>query len=140
MIKSQKGHIVAISSIAAFCGFAFHAPYCASKLAIKGMMHALYNEYSMNTNIKFTTVYPSGIDTNLTQKFVKRSPKQMWTKPEDAAQEIMFGQRAEMLDIGVPRSATYLCLMQNILPQKVQDVYLCYIRQKLVNALKTYDE
>ena len=40
MMKKNKGHIVAISSIAGVVGSPNIAPYCASKFAVKGKIRS----------------------------------------------------------------------------------------------------
>lgn len=44
MIKKNKGHIVALSSMAGIGGFPNLVPYCGSKFAVRGLMEALHEE------------------------------------------------------------------------------------------------
>lgn len=44
MKKQNRGHIVAISSIAGVVGLSNLVPYCATKFAVRGLMEALNEE------------------------------------------------------------------------------------------------
>lgn len=44
MIAQNKGHIVALSSIAGIAGLRNIVPYCGSKFAVRGLMEALSEE------------------------------------------------------------------------------------------------
>lgn len=52
MIDQNKGHIVALSSIAGLAGLRNIVPYCGSKFAVRGLMEALSEELRpMNKNV-----------------------------------------------------------------------------------------
>ncbi|VDM27747.1 unnamed protein product [Toxocara canis] len=60
MEERNEGHIVAISSIAGYCGETYGLAYCPSKFAIRGVMECLQMEMKdrgLNA-IKFTTICP----------------------------------------------------------------------------------
>lgn len=50
MIEKNRGHIVALSSIAGIVGFKNLVPYCGSKFAVRGMMEALFEELRLYSN------------------------------------------------------------------------------------------
>jgi all-trans-retinol dehydrogenase (NAD+) len=52
MIEHNKGHIVALSSIAGVAGLQNLVPYCGSKFAVRGAMEAMMEELRMQTDGK----------------------------------------------------------------------------------------
>jgi len=50
MIEKNRGHIVALSSVAGLVGLTNLVPYCGSKFAVRGIMEALGEELRENTN------------------------------------------------------------------------------------------
>jgi len=64
-LKQQpESHIVNISSVNGFITWPNHAPYCASKFAVKGFTETLWQELR-NTNIRVSCVHPGGIRTDI---------------------------------------------------------------------------
>ncbi|XP_037942241.1 estradiol 17-beta-dehydrogenase 11-like [Teleopsis dalmanni] len=66
MKELNKGHIVAISSVAGLMPLPFNAQYTSTKYAVRGLMGALKLELVMQERrcIKTTTVFPTFLDTN----------------------------------------------------------------------------
>lgn len=57
MIEQNKGHIVALSSIAGLAGLRNIVPYCGSKFAVRGLMEALSEELRpKNINVQLQNV------------------------------------------------------------------------------------
>jgi all-trans-retinol dehydrogenase (NAD+) len=50
MIENNRGHIVAMSSMAGIMGFQNLVPYCGSKFAVRGIQEALSEELRCKTN------------------------------------------------------------------------------------------
>lgn len=50
MMENNKGHIVALSSIAGVAGLQNIVPYCGSKFGVRGQMEAMMEELRMQTN------------------------------------------------------------------------------------------
>lgn len=50
MIENNRGHIVALSSMAGVMGFQNLVPYCGSKFAVRGVQEALSEELRCKTN------------------------------------------------------------------------------------------
>jgi len=67
MRQQQSGHFVFLSSAAGKLAVPFLTAYCASKWAVRGFSHALRAEL-YGTGIDVTTVYPSWVDTPMTQQ------------------------------------------------------------------------
>lgn len=65
MIKKEKGHIVAISSLAGLLGTTNLTDYCASKFAVNGLMSSLGDElyYKKKGMIQLTTICPAVFNT-----------------------------------------------------------------------------
>lgn len=50
MIENNRGHIVALSSMAGLMGFQNLVPYCGSKFAVRGVQEAMAEELRCKTN------------------------------------------------------------------------------------------
>lgn len=50
MVEKNRGHIVAMSSMAGLMGFQNLVPYCGSKYAVRGVMEAMSEELRCKTN------------------------------------------------------------------------------------------
>lgn len=111
MININKGHIVALSSIAGLCGLKNLVPYCGSKFAVRGMMEALEEEVRYdggNTNIKFTTIYPYMANTGLCKHPHMRFTNLMkLLEPEEVAAGIIKAQRCGMDNCSIPGYLRY---------------------------------
>ncbi|MDX1462683.1 MAG: SDR family oxidoreductase [Marinirhabdus sp.] len=67
MIDQKKGHIVNISSVAAYKYFPGGAIYCATKSAVKMFSEGLRQELAPNYGINVTSIEPGAVDTELTE-------------------------------------------------------------------------
>jgi short-subunit dehydrogenase len=76
MIARKKGHLVALSSLASFCGLPKMAAYCASKAGLNAMFDALAIDLAPQ-NICVTTVCPGFIRTPMTAQFQHEFPGMM---------------------------------------------------------------
>lgn len=66
MIQRKRGHIVAVSSMAAKLTLPMKAVYCASKFGVDGFMCSLFDELCIDNHekyIKLTTAFPFFINT-----------------------------------------------------------------------------
>lgn len=64
MHQRRRGHIVSISSVFGWEGFAGAEGYCATKYGIRGMMDALAEELRWSGSaVNLTTVFPNFINT-----------------------------------------------------------------------------
>lgn len=50
MLAANRGHVVALSSIAGMAGLENLVPYCGTKFAVKGLMEALGEELRQKTS------------------------------------------------------------------------------------------
>lgn len=67
MIEHDKGHVVAVSSLAAFRGMPGKATYCASKAALHVWMESVRVDLR-RTKVRATTIYPGFVKTEMTAK------------------------------------------------------------------------
>src|SRR5262249_11785729 len=65
MIRRGSGHLVAISSLAAYRGLPKSAAYCASKAGVSALFESLRIDL-MNTGVDVTIIHPGFIKTPLT--------------------------------------------------------------------------
>ncbi|KAG8184082.1 hypothetical protein JTE90_025392 [Oedothorax gibbosus] len=76
MIDLDRGHVVAVASIAGHQGVPYMTDYCASKFAAAGAMEALYMELQSmgKRHIRLTTINPIIITTGLISNVKSRFP------------------------------------------------------------------
>ncbi|HKB77198.1 MAG TPA: SDR family NAD(P)-dependent oxidoreductase [Myxococcales bacterium] len=67
MIARDAGHLVAVSSLAAFRGMPGNAAYCASKAALHVFMESLRVDLR-KTSVRATTIYPGFVKTEMTAR------------------------------------------------------------------------
>jgi short-subunit dehydrogenase len=67
MIERNRGHVAAMSSLAAFRGMPGNGSYCASKAALHVWMESLRVDLR-KTGVKATTIYPGFVRTGMTAK------------------------------------------------------------------------
>jgi all-trans-retinol dehydrogenase (NAD+) len=121
MIENNRGHIVALSSIAGLVGLNNLVPYCGSKFAVRGCMESLFEELRNHSNgtskIKFTTVYPYMVDTGLCKKVKIRFENFLrLLKPSDVAGAIVSAQRRGIMELTVPRYMYFLNSFLRVFP------------------------
>jgi len=73
MVARDQGHVVAVSSLAAFRGMPGNGAYCASKAALHTFMESVRVDLR-RTRVKATTIYPGFVKTELTAKNKFRMP------------------------------------------------------------------
>ncbi|XP_053699323.1 uncharacterized protein LOC128746300 [Sabethes cyaneus] len=122
MIMRNRGHVVALSSIAGLAGFPNLVPYCGTKFAVRGIMEAMAEELRADPrkpNIKFTSIYPYMVDTGLCKRPFTRFPSLMkMVKPDDAAAAIIDAQRRGIVEASIPKYILYLNTFMRIFPLK----------------------
>src|SRR4051812_3303359 len=67
MVARDRGHIVAVSSLAAFRGMPGNGAYCASKAAVHTFMESMRVDLR-RTRVRATTIYPGFVKTDMTAK------------------------------------------------------------------------
>jgi short-subunit dehydrogenase len=90
MLARRAGHLVAVSSLAAYKGLPGSAGYCASKSAVNGYCEGLRIELRPK-GVAVTCVCPGFIDTPMTRTNPKPMPFLM--TPDEAARRIVTALR-----------------------------------------------
>lgn len=131
MIKNERGHVVAISSIAGIIGSKYLADYCASKFAVNGLMESLEKEVhykGANENVHFTTICPASMSTGMFQTFTSRFD---WLLPvlsaEDVTLAIMDAVLTNQILVAVPPITLFLHKLSSIIPSKVNYLVQDYL-------------
>ncbi|CAG9796331.1 unnamed protein product [Diatraea saccharalis] len=113
MLENNNGHIVSMSSMAGLMGLRNIVPYCGSKFAVRGIMEALamelHEDRSKATNgIKFTTIYPTMVNTGLCHNpRIRFKGLTDMVEKEFAADQIVDAIRREYLEITIPSDLYY---------------------------------
>lgn len=90
MLKRGKGHLSAVSSMAAYKGLPGQQAYCASKAAINSFLDGLRIQLRP-TGVAVTTICPGFVWTPMTEHHPFKMP---WlVQPDDAAQRILKALR-----------------------------------------------
>jgi NAD(P)-dependent dehydrogenase (short-subunit alcohol dehydrogenase family) len=118
MLERRNGHIVAISSLAAFRGFPKIIGYCASKAGVNALMDGLRLELR-GKGIHFTTICPGWIQTPLTAPFEHRLPRLL--KVEDAARRIVEAIRKRKVFCTFPFRTSWQARLLRFLPPRWSD-------------------
>ncbi|KAI9585776.1 epidermal retinol dehydrogenase 2 [Glossina fuscipes] len=122
MKQQNRGHIIAMSSIAGLVGNANVVPYCASKFAVRGLMEALHEEMRTgpyNEHITGSIIYPYMTNTGLCKKPIIKFPSILGLlDPKVVAKHIVEGHRANITEITIPSSLFYINNWCRILPIK----------------------
>lgn len=124
MVKNQKGHIVAISSIVGKFGFPLRTAYSASKHALQGYFDSLRAELKPD-NIKVTIVSPGRITTNISVNAIDKDgashgvmdPGQANGMPSDiCARKIINAISKEKKDVLVGGKELIMVKIRKFLP------------------------
>jgi short-subunit dehydrogenase len=123
MIARQQGHIVNISSLAAWITPAGMAHYCASKFGLRGFSEGLFNEVK-EYNIKVTAVYPFFSRTPILQSarygtLAKQSPgfpDKYVTEPQEVMAETIKAIARNQLHVFPDRMAKRIYLLKQYFP------------------------
>jgi NAD(P)-dependent dehydrogenase (short-subunit alcohol dehydrogenase family) len=91
MLDAHHGRVVNIASTAARAGFAYVAPYVASKHALLGLTRALAAEYPAS-GVTFNCIAPFWVDTPLVKRSVENIAAQTGRSPEAALKGLLSPQ------------------------------------------------
>jgi short-subunit dehydrogenase len=116
MLQRGKGHLAAISSMAAFLGMPGESGYCASKAAVNMYMHGLRAQLRRR-GIYVTTVCPGFIETPMTAHNTFAMPWVM--KADRAAQKIVWALERKKKVYTFPWQLGLLIKMARCLPDWV---------------------
>lgn len=119
MIARQRGHIVALSSLAGCRGMPFSAAYSASKAALMAYLESLRPPLRRR-GIAVTTVLPGFVRTPLMANAPVQPPMKMM-EPEAAARHILRAIRRRSRVYSFPWSTSLLLRVLQVLPPWLYD-------------------
>lgn len=99
MVERNAGHVVAVSSLAAFRGFPGNGAYCASKAALHVFMESVRVDLR-RTRLRATTIYPGFVKTELTAK--NKFPMPFLVELDDAVRVMVRGLERGASTISYP--------------------------------------
>jgi short-subunit dehydrogenase len=118
MMTRHSGHIVGVSSLAAYRGFPTTHAYCASKSALNAFLEGLRAEIS-EYGVRVTTVCPGFVRTPMTVKNSGAMP--FLLEPHEAARRILRAVRAGRRVYNFPWPMAALMTLVRLLPAGVLD-------------------
>jgi len=118
MLSRRAGHIVGVSSLAAYRGFPMTHAYCASKSALNAFLEGLRAEIS-DRGVRITTVCPGFVRTPMTVKNKGAMP--FLLEPDEAARRILRAVRAGRRVYNFPWPMAALMTLVRLLPSGVLD-------------------
>jgi short-subunit dehydrogenase len=118
MLERRSGHIVGISSLAAYRGFPLTYAYCASKAALNSFLEGLRAEIS-DRGVRVTTVCPGFIRTPMTAKNHGAMP--FLLEADDAAGRILRAIRRGRRVYNFPWQMAALMALVRLLPGRLLD-------------------
>lgn len=129
--QQEKAHIINISSVFGLVAPPEQTAYASSKFAVRGFTEALRHELE-DTNVRVSSVHPGGIKTNIARNSrlgaqtpegykaqgVKFFDKVAQTTPEQAAETILRGIRAENPRILIGKDAVAINYVSRLFPKR----------------------
>jgi len=114
MLSRRSGHLVGVSSVAAFKGLPTAAAYCASKAGLNAYMESL--RISLRSKkVAVTTICPGFVRTEMTAK-----QKMIWVlEPEVAARKIVHAIERRKKVYSFPKRMRGLVELTRWLPDRV---------------------
>ena len=121
MIARRRGHLVGVSSIAAFGALPGRAGYCAPKAGLTMLLECLRLELRA-AGVHVTAVHPGFVRTAMTERSRQWMPLLM--EPDEAAEHIVRGLPAAPATIDFPRSLAFAARLGAHLPRALRDALL----------------
>jgi short-subunit dehydrogenase len=113
MLKRGKGHLAAVSSLAAYKGLPGQQAYCASKAAINSFLDGLRVQLRPN-NIAVTTICPGFVWTPMTEDHPFKMP--FLVQADDAAKRIIKALRRRKKVFNFPWQMSLLMRLTRWVP------------------------
>ncbi|EDW39871.1 GL14132 [Drosophila persimilis] len=118
--EKNRGHIIALSSIAGVVGLSNLVPYCATKFAVRGLMEALHEELRegpYKNMIKTTTIFPYMTNTGLCKHPKVKFPSILGLlDPKEVARRIVEAHRSDTLEATIPSCLLHINNWTRLLP------------------------
>lgn len=118
MVDRRRGHLVGVSSLAAFRGLPGAAGYCATKAGLSALLEALRPEMK-RLGIAVTTVHPGYVRTEMTAG--QSSPQPFLMDPGPAVRLILRGIAARRSRVDFPRPMVGFLRLVRLLPDAIYD-------------------
>jgi short-subunit dehydrogenase len=128
MLARQRGHLVAISSLASYRGLPKMAGYSASKAGVNALLEALRFELEPH-GIVVTTICPGWIRTPLTAGFDVPLPYLL--EVDEAARRILEAIRHRRPFCAFPSPSLWRVRLLRWLPSRASDRFLGYALRRL---------
>lgn len=116
MLARKSGHLVAVSSLAAYRAFPAQSAYCASKAAVNSYMEGL-RVHLRGTGVRATTICPGFVTTPMTATNKLHMPQLMTA--EYAAAKMIRAIKAGKKVYNFPRRLTLVVKLSRWLPDGV---------------------
>jgi len=88
MKANQSGHIINIASVAGLTGIKEASGYCATKFAVRGISHSLFQELR-GDHIKVSCIYPGSVNTDFFNDIANIRANDTMLNPIDLADVII---------------------------------------------------
>jgi NAD(P)-dependent dehydrogenase (short-subunit alcohol dehydrogenase family) len=124
MLERRRGHLVAISSLAATRGYPGLAGYCASKAGVNALMDAFRVELKP-LGIHVTTICPGWVRTPLTANVDLPASELM--PVEEAARRIVGAMRRRKVLYAFPPVSAWRMALLGMLPCRLSDWIVRYL-------------
>jgi short-subunit dehydrogenase len=118
MVERNAGHVVAVSSLAAFRGMPGNASYCASKAALHVWMESVRVDLRA-TGVRATTIYPGFVKTEMTAK--NKFPMPFLMELDDAVEVMARGLARGAKTIAFPLPMAALTRTLGAIPRAVYE-------------------
>ena len=118
MVKHQAGHIVGISSLAAYINIPRSSVYCTSKTAVSSQLAGLYPELK-DQGIAVTTICPGFVKTPMTDRNRFKMP--LILEVEEAAQRIIKAIDRKDRVYNFPKRLYYPIRAAGLLPRFLRE-------------------
>ncbi len=129
MVKSDRAHIVNVSSIFGLAGIPSQSPYCSSKFAVRGFTESLRSEL-MGTHVTVSCVHPGGVDTNIErnsrhrksfngvshEQMIEEFKNKTVNSPENAAKILLKGIKANKEKIFIGWDSKFIDILTRFFP------------------------
>ena len=125
MVERNSGHVVAMSSLAAFRGMPGNAAYCASKAAIHTFMESVRVDLR-RTKVRATTIYPGFVKTELTAK--NKFPMPFLMELDDAVKVMTRGIERGAKVISYPLPMVAFTRTLGVIPRSVYELLAARVR------------
>ncbi len=128
MIAQGHGHLVAVSSLAAYIGFSGSPAYCASKAGLKVYCESL-QRLLKSENIGLTVVYPGYVRSPMSERVITAKP--LTISAEKAAQLIAGAVAQKKKQYGFPWLLWTGVRLLSVLPIAIQNIFVPLVDYKV---------